>query len=173
MHNVRYDFSSCHIEVPQHLTDEIIEWGKTDVFDEDLYVNHRDPFHAGREDEIHITVLYGIHSELSDKVKPLIVGPEPIKVRLGATDVFSNPVKYDVVMIDVYSEELVKLHEKLQSQIKHTSKYPIYNPHITIAYVKKGKGWKHRGISLWEGKEFTCNCVVFSSKNGTKERITF
>lgn len=68
MHNVRYDYSSCHINVPSPLNQEIIEWGRAQVADEDLYVTQRDPT-FGREDEIHITVLYGLHSENSDAVR--------------------------------------------------------------------------------------------------------
>lgn len=170
MHNVRYDYSSCHIDVPKPLADEIIEWGRLEVSDEDLYVTQRDPT-FGREDEIHATILYGLHADNIDQVKPFLAGTGPIKVRLGSVDVFTNPFKFDVVMIDVYSSGLVKLNEKLQTHLKHTSKYPVYNPHVTIAYVKKGKGWKHRGAALWEGEEFTCDYAVFSSKNGTKERV--
>lgn len=170
MRNVKYDFSSCHIELPTSLAEDIINWGRTEVHDDDLYVTQKDPT-FGREDEMHITILYGIYSDSPDQIKTLIKGFGPIKVELGSIDVFSNNYKFDVVMIDVYSQDLRELNKELESQIKHKSKYPVYTPHVTIAYVKKGKGWKYRGNKKWEGKQFTCNHVVFSSKNGGKERI--
>jgi 2'-5' RNA ligase len=36
----------------------------------------------------------------------------------------------------------VDINEKL-SILPHTTDFPDYNPHITIAYVKKGKGKKY------------------------------
>jgi 2'-5' RNA ligase len=170
MQNVRYDYSSAHIEVPELIAQDVRDWGIAQVSDDDLFVTQRDPT-FGREDEIHITVLYGIHSELSEQVEKTVKDFGPIRVRLGKIDVFTNPPKFDVVMIEAESEQLKSLNQKLEDNVRHTSKYPVYSPHVTIAYVKKGKGKKYRGINLWERKEFTCNYVVFSSKNGTKERI--
>lgn len=170
MQNVKYDYSSCLVDVPSPLANSIIKWGQLEVPDDDLYVTQRDPT-FGREDEIHITILYGIHSESSDKIKPILAEFGPIKIELGTVDVFTNPEKFDVVVIDVYSEDLKNINKELKEQIKNTNRYPIYKPHITIAYVKKRKGWKHRGIKKWEGKKFTCGHVNFSSKNGGKERI--
>jgi 2'-5' RNA ligase len=170
MHNVRYDYSSCHINVPPLLAEDIINWGRSEVSDDDLYVTHKEPT-FGREDEIHITILYGIHSENGNQIRSALEGAGPVKVVLGKTEVFTNPYKFDVVMIEAQSDDLVQLNLILQEKVSFSNKYPIYNPHVTIAYVKKNKGWKHRGISLWEGKEFTCYYAVFSSKNGIKERI--
>lgn len=170
MRNVRYDFSSCHVDVPSPLAEEIAEWGRQQVSDEDIYVTHKDPT-FGREDEIHITILYGIHTESPELVRSLLEGQGPVTVELGEVDVFTNPFKFDVVMIEAYSDDLCRLNELLQEKVKFTNKYPIYNPHVTIAYVKKGKGWKHRGLDLWKGKSFMCHYAIFSSKDGTKERI--
>jgi 2'-5' RNA ligase len=171
MLNVKYDFSSVHVEVEHPLADEIINWGKRQVPDEDIYVTQKDPT-FGREDEIHITVLYGIHSDNPKKSIDLISNLGSIKGKLGKVNVFTNPIKFDVVMIEVVSNELCKLNEVLHNNITYTNKYGKYHPHITVAYVKKGKGWKYSGSSNWENKEFTCNFGVFSSKDGTKHKFT-
>jgi 2'-5' RNA ligase len=171
MHNVRYDFSSCHVDVPPTLADEIIEWGRAHVTDEDIFVTQADPT-FGREDEIHVTILYGMHCEYPDLVRSLLEKTGPIQVTLGKVDIFTNPPKFDVVMIDVYSEDLRHLHETLCDKVRHTSKHTIYNPHVTIAYVKKNRGWPYVGFDRWQGREFFCNYAVFSSKNGSKERIS-
>jgi 2'-5' RNA ligase len=170
MHNVKYDYSSCHIDVPQSLANEIVKWGRKEVSDDEIFVTQRDPT-FGREDEIHITILYGIHSESSEGVREVIKDFGPVSVEFGKVDIFTSPLKFDVVMIEVHSDDLCRLNEKLQKSIKFTNKYPSYKPHATIAYVKKGKGWKHQGLSKWNGTEFTSDFAVFSSKNGTKERI--
>lgn len=170
MHNVKYDYSSCHIDLPQSLAKEIVKWGRKEVSDEEIYVSQRDPS-FGREDEMHITILYGIHAETSTSIRKIMEDSGPIEVELGKIDVFTNPQKFDVVMIEVHSDDLCRLNEKLQKSIKFTNKYPTYKPHATIAYVKKGKGWKHQGLARWNGTTFTSDFAIFSSKNGVKERI--
>jgi 2'-5' RNA ligase len=170
MKNTQYDFSSVHIDLPSPLAEQIQDWGRAKIPDKDIFVSQTDPS-FGREDEMHATVLYGIHSEGSEEVKK-IAQDGNLNVKLGKIEVFTNPLKFDVVVISVDSPDLVKMNEKMRSDIEYTNKYSEYRPHVTVAYVKKGKGWKHRGNDKWEGKEFSCDYIVFSSKNGSKERIS-
>lgn len=170
MHNVKYDFSSVHVDVPPSLANEIVAWGKDNVHDDEIYVSQKDPT-FGREDEIHITILYGLHTESPDVVKDLLQKQGPVKVRLGKMGVFTNPYKFDVVMIEVISDDLNRMNLLLRENVTHTNKYGGYKPHVTVAYVKKGKGWRNNGLQLWDGKEFTCDHAVFSSKNGSKDRF--
>jgi len=169
MQNVSYDYSSVHIDLPNSLADDVIQWGKEYITDDDIFVSQRDPT-FGREDEIHITILYGIHSEKPTEVESFFRETKPLYVKLGRVNVFPNP-KFDVVVIDVKSEDLEETNKKLAREIEYTNQYKTYRPHVTIAYVKKGKGWKHAGCARWEGKKFVANYVVFSSKNGSKQRI--
>lgn len=170
MKNTQYDFSSAHVDLPTSLASEIQNWGNNKISDDHIFVSQTDPS-FGREDEMHITVLYGIHSEKPDQVKKFVKDGE-IKVTLGKVEVFSNPLKFDVVVISVESPDLVDLNEKMRKDIEYTNKYSEYKPHVTVAYVKKGKGWQHQGYDKWEGKNFLCDYIVFSSKNGSKERIS-
>jgi 2'-5' RNA ligase len=169
MKNTQYDYSSVHVDVPTELAEDIISWGSQKIPDSEIFVSQTEPS-FGREDEMHVTILYGIHSETSEQVRKLITD-KPLKVKLGKIDVFTNPQKFDVVVIGIDSPDLCDFNEKMKDDIEYTNKYSEYKPHITIAYVKKGKGWKHKGNNKWEGKEFSCDKIVFSSKNGTKERI--
>jgi 2'-5' RNA ligase len=170
MQNVSYSFSSVHINVDPPLSDEIIRWGRKNVSDDDIFVSQTDPTY-GREDEIHITILYGIHSDQSDEVEKTIKGVGPIKAKLGKVKIFSNPYKFDVVVVGVISEDLERLNQKLTETVTYTNRYGKYDPHLTIAYVKKGKGWRHNDLNLWEGREITADYVVFSSKAGFKKKI--
>lgn len=170
MLNVKYDYSSVHVDVPNPLAKEIIDWGKLQVSDDDIFVTHNDPT-FGREDEIHVTILYGLHSNSSKEAQELLAQTGPITVKLGKVDIFTDPFKFDVVMIEVISEDLRQLNNLLQTNVKFTNKYGAYKPHITIAYVKKGKGKKHKGLTCWQGVEFNCDYAVFSSKDGFKQKI--
>lgn len=170
MQNVKYEYSSVHIDVPNPLADKMIDWGKEKIKDSDIYVSQIDPS-CGREDEMHVTLLYGIHSETSEEITKIISGHKPISVKLGKIDVFTNPDKFDVVVVKVISDDLDELNHKLTKNVEFTSKYKEYKPHITLAYVKKGKGWKYHGLDKWKGQQFEMDYVVFSSKNGTKQKI--
>jgi len=66
---------------------------------------------------------------------------KPIEVNLSGISIFENP-EFDVVKFDVNSKLLTKLNT-LMKQLPHTSTFPEYHPHITIAYVKKGEGNKY------------------------------
>jgi 2'-5' RNA ligase len=170
MQNVKYDFSSVHIEVPEPLASDIIDWGKSKITDNEIFVSQTDPS-FGREDEMHVTLLYGIHSETPDQVKELLEGSPKIRVELAEVDVFTNPEKFDVVVIKVLSDDMHKLNKKLTDSVEFTNKYKDYRPHATVAYVKKGKGWKYHGLKAWKGRKFEANYVIFSSKNGVKTKI--
>ena len=170
MQNVKYDFSSTHIDVPDPLAGRIAKWSNDNIKDSHIFVSQTDPT-FGREDEIHVTILYGIHSDSPDEVEKIVAGHGPITVTLGEIDVFTNPEKFDVVVIKVDSKDLIDLNNKLTDTIEFTNKYKEYKPHVTLAYVKKGKGWQYHGRDEWKGQKFSVSDIVFSSTNGTKTKI--
>lgn len=171
MQNTRYDYSSLHLDVPDPLASELILWGRENVNDNEIYVSQKEPSY-GREDEIHVTILYGLHCESTNEIKPIITGKNPIRIQLDLADIFVN-AKFDVLMINVISPDLQHLNRELQQNLAFTNPYSKYQPHITIAYVKKGRTRKYRGLDLWQNRTFVCNYAVFSSKKGTKEKIFF
>lgn len=168
MRSVRYDLSSVHINLPKGLGNEIIEWGKEHIDDKDLF---RDPNDVsfGREDEMHVTILYGLHSESPKQTKRLLKKEPPIDVKLGKIDLFTGPVLFDVVIIAVESTDLERLNKKMRDNVTFSNRYKSYVPHVTIAYVKKGRGWFYKGNGKFEDREFSTNEVVFSSKDGLRE----
>jgi len=172
MQNSRFDYSSIHIEPPSDLAEDIVTWSREHVSDDEIFVSWRD-FTYGREDEIHATILYGIHSEKSDHLQSVLTGEKPIHIQLGKVRIFSNRFKFDVLVIEVISPDLIQLNKKLTEKIPITNKYGAYSPHFTIAYVKKGAGWKYSRLDRWKGRKFISDYLIFSSKNGTKERIVF
>lgn len=93
----------------------------------------------GREDDPHVTVRYGLHTDDADEVARVIGGSGPIPLRLGAVSLFTSNPEYDVLKLDIDSPTLHELHWRL-GVLPHTDTHPIYFPHATIAYVKAGKG---------------------------------
>src|SRR5574343_1207082 len=100
MHNVKYDYSSVHVDVPSPISDDIIRWGKQNIADDDIFCSQRDPT-FGRENEIHITILYGLHAEYSDEIRSLLQNKGPVKIKLDKIGIFTNPYNFDVIMIEV------------------------------------------------------------------------
>jgi len=168
MLNVKYDFSCVQINIGDDLSKGIIEWGKKTVRDQDLFIVEKEPHKFGRENEIHVTVLYGIHDHNPDLVKEILKEFGYVRFKLGKTCCFIKRKKYDVVVLDVESEDLIKMNKLLTANVKHTNQYGSYKPHLTIAYLKKGKCWNYCNITKWENIEFNSNNLIFSSKNGIK-----
>ena len=165
--NVDYDLSSTQVDLPSDIAKGVIAWCKFHIPEDDLY-KEGDKF--GRENEIHVTILYGLHTANPLEVKKIVKGNKPIKFTLGKISLFSSNSQYDVVKIDVEGQALHQLNKKLK-KLKYTSSFPQYHPHITLAYVKKGMGKKHVGVSKFAGEVIISNDIIFSSKNGTKTKI--
>ena len=92
------------------------------------------------------------------------------EVTLKDITTFSNK-DFDVVKFDVEGEDLFKMNKTL-TEFPHTTDYPDYHPHTTIAYVKVGEGEKYHQ-TLDEPIIVTPNKVVYSKPDGTKKEYPF
>lgn len=164
--NVSYDFGFVGVNLPKKNAEEVIDWGKENISDKNLYTEDDS---MGRENEIHITVKYGLHTIVKEKVQKVIENEKPVKAKLGKIGLFKQD-DYDVVIIKVDSPELKKLNKLISDNLTCTDSYPDYKPHCTIAYVKKGTCDELEGNTDFEGDEMTFDSVVFTAK-GTKKKI--
>ena len=123
----------------------------------------------GLETESHVTILYGLHDdkETFEKIREIVKRYQktPIKIQLKNITIFENE-KFDVVKFDVISKDLKKLNKKV-SELPHTSTFPDYHAHMTIAYVKKGCGKKYIK-KLKTPLEFYGYNLSYSMPNGSK-----
>lgn len=138
------------------------------IDEDDIYTEDGDSSY-GLETEPHATLLYGLHSdEIEDKdvldasTKPGI----PNELKLHNASCFNND-KYDVLKFDVDNDHLHKINGEL-TKLPHTTDYPDYHPHSTIAYLKKGTGEKY--TSKLKDSWYTVNPskIVYSKPNGDK-----
>jgi 2'-5' RNA ligase len=126
-----YDYGCVMInfDIPnwKKILDEI---DKNDIYNEKGY---------GLEHESHITLLYGYPKEVEVKdIKNIIGKIDNFYIELTETSLFQNEL-YDVLKFDVNCEILHFLNSSLM-QLPNTSTFPDYHPHMTISYLKKGKG---------------------------------
>lgn len=155
-------FSSVQINIPLRIANKIKELGKS-IPKEELADD-------GLEKETHITVLYGILSDTPDQVKTLLKSVRPFSVTVMDRDVFISSATHDVVIHKINSIGLHRLNRLLRNNCPYRATYPDYNPHSTVAYVKKGYGPKYVGKSF-SPMTFLVSEVIFSSKNGKKVKI--
>lgn len=131
----------------------------------------------GREDEPHVTVKFGTHTDDPDDVAKVIEGTEPFEITFGKTSIFEkrgDDGEYDVVKVDVFGDGLKKLNKLISDSLEHTDTHPNYTPHSTLAYVAAGSGKKFVGMDDLDGQTVTVDSVVFSGKKaGERTTINF
>lgn len=151
-----YNFSSVQLELPDPEAEEIRKWGVQNI-PNNLLAD------GGREDDIHVTIKYGIHIHDFTEARNLFIHQKPIKLKLGKITLFTGDC--DVVKIDVDSPDLHRLNKLISSNFEVTDTHPVYFPHITITYVLKSFGDQFNGREDFFGKKVICDSVIFSGKD--------
>jgi 2'-5' RNA ligase len=168
-YGVTYDYSCTKVDLPKDLADSIMKWGRDNIKKKDLHIE--DNVAKGRENDIHVTVLYGIVDENPKETAEVVAKAKPFEVRLGLINAFKDNKKYDVCKIEVESGDLEKLHYDLEEKVKNENTFPTYKPHVTVAFVKKGAVDHLIGDETFKGKTFKVSNIVFSDgKNDDKEK---
>lgn len=145
---------------------DIINWGKiiSTIKESDVYNNETDDY--GLEYDPHITALFGI---LPDKTKPEDVKsfmqmnftkPKVDDIKIVAISFFENP-EFDVLKFDVVSPYLQNVNTELCNNFEYHNEYPDYHPHMTIAYLKKGRGARY-AKELSEHRDVVISNIEYS-----------
>ncbi len=127
----------------------------------------------GYEREIHTTVLFGLHKDVTQEQVQEIVTEErgdvsyPAFVRLGKIGRFkAHPGRpdSDALIVHADSADLTAIHqalrEKLGDKVKVT--YPDYNPHLTLAYVKPGELTELDDHAYFDGMLLPVGAFIYS-----------
>lgn len=162
-----YSFGSTQFNLPQEIAEKVLSFA------------HSIPLEScssdGREETPHITVLYGLHLDHPErekrKIKALLLKTAPIRIRLGRLSLFPSletGQSYEVLKIDVMSEQLRHLHYELLSLLPVTQTHPVYRPHVTLAYLKVGEGIQWRDKRDFEGITFLADTLLLSDRYGSQ-----
>lgn len=159
--NEDHSYGHVGIYLDEDLSELIKEW-RDDFLPPEYVVDY--------EDNFHITALYGIHSNDPSIVEDVIkkYPRNFIYATLGEVSVFEQEDK-DTLVIKVYSKDLKNLNNILVKNLKYTSTYKEYNPHLTLAYLKKGTYKKLEYNNLYN-QTIEFDRVSFNSANN-KTRI--
>lgn len=146
--------------------DHIVNWSKKNISEKDLYYKENK---SGYELDPHVTVLYGLHTTNVEEIKEKLKDQEKFEIKFGKVSKFKND-DYDVLKIEVESDILRKLNDKLKS-LKYTSTYNSYKPHCTLAYVKKDTCEELVGSKEFFNKKIEVKELVFSPSTGDAVKI--
>lgn len=128
----------------------------------------------GLEDSPHITLLYGLHQGVStDMVKDVIKDCEYYDMDAYKISLFKSE-EYDVLKFDIkpYGKSpnfLKDINNKLK-KLEHTQTFP-YHPHMTIAYLKSGKGEEYVKKFKDINYKLSPSNVKYSKSDGTLDNI--
>lgn len=157
-----HKFSVVMAEMPEDIAAQVLEISAL-IPDEELEMSE-----GGRESQIHVTVLYGLHSANALGARSILIGQPPITVEFLGISMFAANDKhgYDVLKFDIKSDDLNRLNALLK-ELPHTNTFAEYHPHVTLAYVLSGEGQKWVGAANeLTGKIVTIDRLLFVSSNG-------
>tara|TARA_R110000772_G_scaffold43995_8_gene101298 strand:+ start:5652 stop:7304 length:1653 start_codon:yes stop_codon:yes gene_type:complete len=166
----RYGVVMLHFDASSSVFEEVQEL----VSDEDIYSNGNEYPKGGREKEPHVTVLFGLHSEVSDEtIESIIDTWKQPEISFKNISIFedNNGKGYDVVKFDIDNEDLNEMNKQL-TELPHTTDYPDYHPHITIAFVTAGKGEKYIQ-TLDTPIKMNPSKIVYKKADGSKKEYEF
>lgn len=94
------------------------------------------------ETDPHVTVRYGLRDLTFQQVRTLLRNYPQVWLKLGRLSLFQN-ADADVLKLEVHSEELHKINRRLRNLDEGDQTHKTYSPHITVAFLKPGTGYKY------------------------------
>jgi len=127
----------------------------------------------GRDMQPHVTVLYGLHPEVTEEqINALTKGVGDVKITLGELEAFPAGEDGVPLVIRVESDKLRELRAKLE-KLPHTKTFPEYKPHICVAYLKPetdASDYFNEGYPA-EGETIVLSDLVFSDASMSQRSL--
>ena len=138
---------------------EIQKWVEENIAPENIITPER---------ETHVTVLYGVKDTIPPSEIEAFCAQLPFVVlKLKSIGLFNQDLQ-DVLKIEVESPQLIEINRRLREYLGEHNIEPskfAYNPHVTLAYVKKGSCDQFKGNDRFNGYVYLLKDAVYSEPN--------
>lgn len=136
-------------------------------------INPEDLTDGGLETEYHITVNFGLLDRNSYfTIRDNIIGSkewETATCMIGLVNSFRREDKsFDVLKISIISPRLSQIHYNAVAQLHNEDENPLYEAHLTLAYIKKGSCTDLEGVFPLTGASFSINALQWRHTSGYK-----
>lgn len=127
----------------------------------------------GLEHEPHVTVAFGFNHDdgMLEDLQEMVSQTKPVSFALRSITRFDTNPEFDVLKVDVESQDLEDLHYQLREifgkRLEVT--FPDYHAHLTLAYLKKGSCKDLDGHDRFNGHVYLLNSLVYSEP-GSKRK---
>lgn len=166
-----YSYSCLMADMPESLADRIRAFSL--LIPDDRIYEINDVEH-GRESEPHVTIKYGIHTSDIREVESVVSGFGCVKARLGRMSAFHNE-DCVVLKVDVVSPDLQRLNKLISSRLECTDVFPVYKPHVTIAYLRHSLEdefyYRKYCVDVFTGTEVEFRGLRFSTPDGSESLV--
>ena len=122
---------------------DIIKGIQQDIREDELFTDPDNPDSYGMVGDTHLTLVACMPNDVGlDMIKSMVRPIYDYPILLMNVSTFEND-RYDVLKCDAVSDVIMDTNRKICDVIPTFSEYKEYNPHVTIAYLKKGAGKRH------------------------------
>lgn len=155
--NHKYQYGCLMLQVPDYEL-KGLAYLRNLIEPEQVY-HSATPGEFGLEMDSHVTILFGLEDPGSPEfAKQVLFTPPPpvpaveyaVPLALYSLSVFSAPA-YDVLKFDVLSGDLQELNRCYKQAFAHVETHPLYHPHLTVGYLKKGVCTPEWLVDAWLG----------------------
>ena len=166
-----YSYSCLMADIPESLSYRLRAFSLL-IPDSSIY--EIEDVEHGRESEPHITIKYGIHTSDVGEVESIVSGFGSVRARLGSISSFHNE-DCVVLKIDVESDDLRRLNKLVTSRLRCTDTFPVYKPHVTIAYLRHRLDdefyYRRYCVDVFNGIEVCFDRLRFSTSDGMESSL--
>jgi len=100
-----------------------------------------------------------------------VSGEGPATAKLGRMSIFENE-DFNVLKLEIDSSDLHRLNDEVTNNIECTTTYPVYHPHVTIAYLDKDFDYRKVMCDIFDGEEVSFSRLQFSPVEGEKTWVS-
>ena len=129
----------------------------------------------GIEEDMHVTVRYGLTDDDHDRLRVFIASLQPFEARVGELEIFPASEHSDgacPIVARIISQELRAIEQAIGDYAAFKEKsFPDYKPHCTLAYVKVAAAQKY--ADLYVDGSFIVRSITISHQSGVMETIPF